>query len=255
MPDIIKASPPSSKEKLKMALEGACSLRDDARLPEPPPEFQVRLDAVENAKLGSDQRRIVAHEMRVWQASSLGLVQMTEAELVEAMKGLPHTIFTNGESKCKDKEKKEVEFWHSFEYVYCHLDDALHERGMYTWIYQRVARDAPWYMPPILPRLQWTVVGGSIQRLKARIPTVVLESINDLKKLKLFNCFMAFADKPAWETRDFVGDILLVGRLSEMLAAADGDMPLYNGKQAFFPLARFGARTQGPEGDGQWEDI
>lgn len=199
-------------------------------LPPPPESFRRNLEALAEANL-KRQRGSLLFDMRCWQAEKLGLKRFDKvAAIVPILMGEESSHFNVFERAS----------W-GFEYCYDHhKDSASSEYIMHPWVYELWAKRSAWYAPPFFATLQWKVVAGPLDCLKRDIPYGVILRVNELKKLKLFNCFMAVAPEEAWRTSSQI-DPVIIARISEMPAPKEQGGPniLSEGKQAFFFVAQW----------------
>lgn len=198
----------------------------EKELPVPPPKFKDHIAALKEARLTAATDGAI-FDMRCWQAAALGLTQMSNEEIVLSLMGEPHTH--SGELRT-DQE---------FEWAYSHHEDREWHRSMSPWYFDRIVKETPWWKPPFCPVRKWRVVGGVVNYLKKEIPYGIVLRMNELRKLKIFNCFMAFAPEAAWRSMGAV-DPIIVGRISE--CARDNEAEeryLKGGKQATFFIGRW----------------
>jgi len=194
-------------------------------LPIPGAQWKERIHALEDANL-PQQRTMAIFEMRCWQAQALGLLSLSPDEIVELIMGEPHTKAYTASTEME------------FEYCYNHRTDSVEKRTINTWMFERIAKDSPWYMPPFFPKLKWRCVGGALDYLKLPIPAGIIFRIQELKKLRLFNCFMVFAPEDAWKSFGKI-DPIVVARISEFATDEDGDTLLKNGRQALYVIGKW----------------
>lgn len=202
-------------------------------VPEPPPDMKTRLDILENAGLES-QRLMALFEMRCWQADKMGFAKVEAQDIAMALFGEPYTKQI-AEEKDPNKQKNM-----KFEYSFNHFTGNENwGRQMEGWKYERYVEQRRWYLPPFSRNvLKWRMVGGPMDYLKIQIPYGVVLRTQELRKLKLFNCFMVFAPEEAFSSLGKI-DPIVVGRISECAKDSDGAQLLCRGQQALYFVAQW----------------
>jgi hypothetical protein len=191
------------KEKTEQIFEGEIGLKE-LKIPEPTVLWKDKLEALEEAHLES-QRRALVFKMRCWQAQQLGFQEIHSSTLVEMLMGSKHTSLTYG----KDRQV--------YEWVYDHHEDEVAintQWGGQPAIFNRHERRS-WFLPPFSKKLSWQCQFGKLDYLKREIPYGVVLRLNELKDLKLFNCFNVLAPMEAWEKKTDI-DPILVATIWEM---------------------------------------
>jgi len=106
-------------------------------------------------------------------------------------------------------------------------------------IFVRKEKVNAWFMPPFKEQEIWRCQFGKLDYLKREIPYPVVLQINELKKLKVFNCFNVLAPMEAWERKTDI-DPIVVATVWEIPPNEKKDEPPNKaGQAAHFFLAQW----------------
>jgi hypothetical protein len=181
----------------------ALFLQPNFSMTEPDVLWKDKISEVEKANM-KDRVSTVLFDMRVQQAKDLGFVEVTDSDITHDLMGTNHNNFSTG---TENNLKYEWSYNH-------HTDEVEENRHSVARFYKLIAKVTPWWMPPFRAKEQWTVAAGPASCLKTKIPHDMVARMNRLKKLKLFNCFMAFAPTAAFNQID-PQPTILIARISE----------------------------------------
>lgn len=195
----VKKSTDEVMEKLELG---------ELEIPEPSAHWQRKIEALEEADL-ENHRRAAIFDMRCEQAGLLGFHQINTSDMVEMLMGERPTRTIDGDTR------------HTYEWVYFHMHDEVETKTNWggkptIFIRERQVRAKRWWWPPFAKKTveDWRCQFGKLDYLKREIPYGVVLKLNELKKLKLFNCFNILAPMEAWERKTDI-DPILVGTLWE----------------------------------------
>lgn len=178
-------------------------LQPDFSMTEPDVLWKNKISEVEKANM-KDRVSTVLFDMRVQQAKDLGFIQVSEFDITHDLMGAKHNTYVAGTENNLNYE------W-SYNHHTDEVEDSRHSVARY---YKLISKVTPWWMPPFRATEQWTVAGCPVSRLKTKIPHDMIARMNRLKKLKLFNCFMAYAPLDAFNKID-PQPTIIVARISE----------------------------------------
>lgn len=196
-------------------------------VPAPGEEWKRKMDALSEASLTS-QRCAMIFDMRCWQAEKMGFKRIESGEMVRMVMGEAHTHTTDA----KDRQ--------NYEWMYDHHNDK--QEAPSTWggtptMMYRMERKGFWYAPPFKLVEKWRCQFGKLDYLKREIPYGVVLRMNEVRKVKLFNCFNVLAPMEAWERKTDI-DPVLVATIWEMPLDQEGKAKSA-GQAAHFFLAQW----------------
>lgn len=203
----------------------------ELKVSEPSKHWERKIKALKEANL-DNQRAAAIFDMRCEQVTSMGFKQIDTSEMVEMLMGSPHTETEDGKER------------HNHEYVYFHDTDKELVGKDCNWggeptIFIRKEKVNAWYMPPFKEQEVWRCQFGKLDYLKREIPYPVVLQINELKKLKVFNCFNVLAPMEAWERKTDI-DPIVVATVWEIPPNEKKDeSPNKAGQAAHFFLAQW----------------
>ena len=168
-------------------------------VPEPPIHWKDKIEALEEADLDK-QRAAAIYDMRKWQAAEMGFQEIDSADMVEMIMGQPHTLSEDGKNR------------QQYEWIYNHHLDTNDDDsgwGGKPTIFKRIEKVGLWHLPPFSKKVVWEVQFGKLNYLEREIPYGVILRINEIKKLKLFNCFNVMAPMEAWQKKTDIDPIVV----------------------------------------------
>jgi hypothetical protein len=198
----------------------------ELKIPEPSPDWKRKMDALEEAKL-TNHRAALIFDMRCWQAEQMGFRKIESGEMVKMLMGEAHTV-AEGEG---DRQV--------YEWVYDHHQDKVESPtnwGGSPHTFSKIERKGLWYMPPFAKVLKWKCQFGKVNYLKRELPYGVVLRMNEVRKLKLFNCFNVLAPMEAWERKTDI-DPIMVATIWEITKDKEGSNTA--GQTAHFFLAQW----------------
>lgn len=182
-------------------------------IPQPEIVWQRKLDALEAAGLHKE-RAAAIFEMRCTQASEMGFLKVTIAELVKEITGDSHTHSdTNAERQ-------------NHEWFYNHHNDDLITDPSKSWggkpnDYKFMWRKNGWWLPPFTKVAKWNIRLGKIGYVKRQMPHDLALRVHDLKKLKIFNVFNYLGPVESYEKDTEMKGVVL-GAVWEIPPDAEG---------------------------------
>jgi hypothetical protein len=198
----------------------------ELKVPEPSHDWKRKLEALEEAKLTS-HRSALLFDMRCWQAKQMGFQQIDSNQMVKMLMGDAATDQSSGAER------------QTYEWMYNHHTDQEHapsDWGGNATVFERKERAGFWYMPPFSKITKWSCSFGKVNYLKRELPYGVVLRMNEVRKLKLFNCFNVLAPKEAWERKTDI-DPILVATIWEITKEKEGHSTA--GQVAHFFLAQW----------------
>lgn len=170
-------------------------------IPEPAILWKDKLDALKTQNLQQQYERCLM-DMRIEQVKMMGFQPITVDESVEILMGEKHT------HRIETKDR------HVYEWVYNHHNDQIITGRDCSWgslatDYFLAKKIKPWYLPPFCTKEIWRCRFGKIDYLERDIPYGVILRINELKELKIFNCFSIVAPIEAWQHKTDIDPIVL----------------------------------------------
>lgn len=176
-------------------------------IPDPGIHWRDKLEALKESNLQQQYERCL-FEMRVEQVTLMAFQPFTIAELTEIIMGEEHTDIEDAKNH------------QSYEWMYNHHTGTILSGDGCGWggtaeDFYLMRKESPWYLPPFCKKEVWRCRFGKLDYLERQIPFGVVLKINELKDLKVFNCFNVLAPKEAWEHQTDI-DPIVVGSIWEL---------------------------------------
>ena len=212
-------------DELKRKGEQAFIEGQKIEIPDPGILWNDKLEALKNSNLQQQYERCL-FEMRVEQAELMDFQPFTVEELTEILMGEKHTH----EEEPKNRQ--------NFEWMYNHHTGEILTGDDCNWggvpdDFYLMRKESPWYLPPFCKKEVWRCRFGKLDFLERQIPYGVVLRINELKDVKVFNCFNVLAPIEAWTHQTDI-DPIVVGTIWEMPKDDKGEWRKAGDVQHFF---------------------
>jgi hypothetical protein len=216
---------------MNLTLENAKQSTDeifasDLVVPDFSPDWKRKLEAFKETHLDRHYRKTL-FDARCEQAEEMGFVRLDSSEVVQMLMGESHTDTGRTGSRL------------SREWMYNHIDDTEKFGGKCKWGERPNFWDKREVQAGFLfssTETKWRVQSGPVDYLNKDIPYGVALRMQEIKKMKFFNAFGAYAPEEAWIKQTDI-DPIVVAEIWEF--EYNGSKPSNSGREAYFFVAQW----------------